>query len=77
MANKSSSNSMLSKAKAKLSNAHKVTGKKPSQGFSSRDIGDMMLQIGKDEGVFKSKGGKIMKMDAQYKAAGGTIFKGR
>jgi len=31
----------------------------------------------KDSTAKMSKGGKAMKMDAQYKSAGGTIFKGR
>jgi len=67
-----SSNSMVGKAKTKLLNAQKATGRKPSQGFKSEDIGDMMLQIGKDEGIFQSKGGKIKA--SKYYAKGGKVF---
>ena len=76
MAKKStSSDSMLGKAKTKLLNAQKATGRKPSQGFSSDDIADMMLQIGKDEGIFKAKGGKIK--TSKYYAKGGRVITGR
>ena len=76
MAKKStSSNSMLGKMKTKLLNAHKATGRKPSQGFKSDDIADMVLQVGKGEGIFKYKGGKIKA--SKYYSKGGTVITGR
>jgi hypothetical protein len=35
----------------------------------------MVLQIGKDEGIFKSKGGRIK--TSKYYSKGGKIFTGR
>tara|TARA_R110001632_G_C11044910_1_gene383808 strand:- start:247 stop:474 length:228 start_codon:yes stop_codon:yes gene_type:complete len=75
MAKKSSSDSMVGKGKAKLLNAHKAKGMAAGKGFSSKDIGDMMLQIGKDEGIFKAAGGKIK--PSKYYAKGGKVFTGR
>ena len=68
--------SMIGKMKSKLSNAKKATGRKPSQGFGSKDIADMVIQVGQDEGIFyKSNGGPIKV--SKYYSGGGTVFTGR